>query len=260
MKSNALIRILLLITALIGSSSIYAETPAFTQPQQKQLQTIIHDYILKNPQVLLEAIQNLQKQAHNDMMKQAQQVIDSQAAALFNAPKSPVIGNPKGNITLLEFFDYQCPYCKKISPAINDLVTTNKNVRVVYKELPIFGDSSFFAAQAALAAQMQNKYLPLHNALMAAKPPFTSQQVLDIAKSVGLDVNKLQTDMKNPAITAELKNNIALANQMQLVGTPAFVVANVKINGNQVSKPTKSLFIPGAISADNLQQAIQQVQ
>lgn len=262
MKSNALTRLFLVITALFSSISAFAAdaSASLTQAQQTQIQSIIHDYILKNPQVLVEAMQNLQKKAHSEMIKQAQQVIDSQAASLFNAPNSPVVGNPKGNITLVEFFDYQCPYCKRISPAINQLIQDNKEVRVVYKELPIFGDSSIFAAQAALAAQMQNKYLPFHNALMTAKPPFTSEQVLGIAKSVGIDVNKLQADMKAPAVMDEIKNNVALANQMQLVGTPAFIAANVKVNGKQVSKPSKSVFIPGAINGDNLEQVIQQVQ
>lgn len=263
MKSNLLIRLSLLITLLLTSIStaFAADTNAtFNQNQQTQIQNIVRDYILKNPQVLVQAMQNLQKQAHSEMMKQAQQVITSQAQTLFNAPGSPVVGNPKGTVTLLEFFDYQCPYCKRISPGINQLISDNKNLRVVYKELPIFGESSMFAAQAALASQAQNKYLPFHNALMATKPPFTSQQILDVAKSVGIDVNKLQADMKNKNIIDEIKSNIALANEMQLAGTPAFIIANVKINGTQVAKPVKSLFIPGAIDADNLEQAIKQVQ
>jgi len=260
-KSPVLIRIALLLAVLVSSISVYAaDSAAFTPDQQKQIQSIVHDYLIKNPQVIIDAVQAMQTQAHNEMMKHAQQTIDSQASVLFNASGSPVVGNPKGNITLVEFFDYQCPYCKRVSPAINQLVVENSNLRVVYKELPIFGDSSVFAAQAALAAQQQNKYLPLHNALMEAKPPFTTQQVLDLAKSAGIDINKLQTDMKSKAVTEEIKSNIALANQLQLVGTPAFIIANVKINGSQVNKPVKSVFVPGAISPSSLEQVIQQVQ
>jgi protein-disulfide isomerase len=261
-KSPIFVKVLLLAAASFCSFTAFAadKDSTFSQSQQNQIQDIVRNYILKNPQVLVQSMQNMQKQAHAEMVKQAQQVIDKEASALFNAPNTPVIGNPKGNITLVEFFDYQCPYCKRVSPGINQLIKDNANLRVVYKELPIFGDSSMFAAQAALASQTQNKYLAFHNALMAAKPPFTSDQVLTIAKSVGIDVDKLQNDMKSEAVMSEIKNNIALANEMQLVGTPAFVVATVKIDGKQVAKPAKSMFIPGAVSADNLEQIIKQMQ
>lgn len=261
MKNTVLICLGFLLIALLATKSAYAtDNAAFTPQQQTAIQTIVHDYLIKNPNVILEAVQSLQQKAHAAMVQKAQQVINTQSPILFNDPNSPVAGNPKAPISVVEFFDYQCPYCKRIAPAINQLTKENPQVRVVYKELPIFGDSSVFAAQAALAAEKQNKYLPFHLALMEAKPPFSSQQILTIAKSVGIDINQLQTDMKNQAITSEIKSNIALANQMQLIGTPAFVVAKIAMNGNTINKPSNSLFIPGAISPEELQKAIHHIQ
>lgn len=232
-------RLLAVLSLLACSISAFANTTnptAFTPAQQTQIQTIVHDYLLNNPQLVMEMVQKLQQ-------GKIQQAVSENSQALFFAPTSPVIGNPKGNVTLVEFLDYQCPHCKHVDPLVSQLLSSDANLRVVFKELPIFGEPSEFAARAALAAALQGKYAALHNALIQAKAPFTDVQLLGIAKTVGLDVSKLQADMSSAAITQELKNNRQLADALNLPGTPAFVI--VSTPETATATPTRILFIPG---------------
>src|SRR5262249_24609588 len=145
----------------------------FNANQVQQIQQVVHDYLIKNPQVLVEASEVLQKQAMMKVEQNAKTAINQSASKVFADPASPVGGNPKGTVTIVEFFDYQCPHCKEMEAIIEKLVGKDKNLRVVYKELPIFGTNSRFASNAALASQEQgaDKYVKLHDALMAASNP-----------------------------------------------------------------------------------------
>jgi protein-disulfide isomerase len=228
----------------------YADTTTFTPAQQAQIQTIVHEYLLKNPQLLMEMAQRLQQ----DKMQQA---VSNNMQSLFFSPNSPVMGNPKADVTVVAFLDYQCPHCKHVAPFINKLLNTDSNVRVIYKELPIFGQISEFASRAALAAQMQNKYSVFHDALMQAKAPFTQDQVLDIAKSVGLDITKLKSDMNSDAVTQEIKTTMQLAGSLNLEGTPAFVIVTTPANANVKLK--NIAFIPGDTDFDTLQRKVKAI-
>jgi len=218
----------------------------------------VQNYLLDNPQLLVQMSQKLQQQQMQkvaDLEKKAQQVIPNIANQLFLSQTSPISGDEKGQVTLVEFFDYQCPHCKDMAKIVEQISQQNPQLRVVYKELPIFGGASDFAAQAALAANMQGKYLDFHNALMATQGRLTNDQILDIAKQNGIDIKKLQEDMKSPAIKKELKQNIMLAGKLQLPGTPGFV-----IGATDVKKANDSVLIPGQTSGDVLEQVIAQVQ
>lgn len=258
MKSIFAVRLLALLTTLVASTGIQAATN-FTPAQTTQIEGIVHNYLVTHPEVLLESAHALQQKQQSHMQQQAQDAIAAHTQQLFATGASPVVGNPHGDITLIEFFDFQCPYCKRMAPMFADLIKQDPNVRIVFKQLPIFGDESECAARAALAAAQQgNKYFAFHNALMKASIPFTHSEILDVAKSVGLDVKKLQADMNNSNITQELKTNEDLANDLGLVGTPAFIVAKVAVTDHSVTKPTDSIFIPGAVTQKILEQAIQQ--
>jgi protein-disulfide isomerase len=237
------------------SSLSFAATTQFTTAQQQEIQTIIHDYLLNNPQILLEAAGKLQQQTDKQNQEKIAKILASNANALLHAPNTPIFGNPKGAVTLVEFFDYQCSYCKKMSPAITKLAQTNPNLRIVMKEWPVFGESSDFAARAALASQLQNKYPAFHQALMATKGRLTNQDVLTVAKNSGLDVDKLQIDMLSKPVMSELKSNLMLAHALQLIGTPAFIIT--KTDGNPKNK---IIFIPGAADIESLQKAIKTVE
>jgi protein-disulfide isomerase len=218
------------------SPSSYAELTTFSPAQQSQIQTIVRDYLLKNPQILMEMAQRLQQ-------NKIEQVVNANVPSLFFSPTSPVLGNARANVTVVTFLDYQCPHCKHVAPFINKLVSSDANVRVIVKELPIFGEISEFASRAALAARLQNKYPAFHAALMQAKAPFTQQQILDIAKSVGLNIDKLKSDMNSDAITQEIKTTMQLASALNLAGTPAFIIVKTPVNAN--SKIAQVGYIPG---------------
>lgn len=250
----------LLMSAIAG---ITATGLAFAAPttssnnttlSTQQVQQIVHDYLLNNPQILVEMSQKLQQQQNQQMQQiqqKAQQTIPGIASQLFNANTSPVTGNPKGTVTLVEFFDYQCPHCKDMTEILDNLTQKDSNLRVVYKEFPIFGANSQYAAKAALAAGQQGKYVEFHTALMQAADPITPDQVNAIAKNLGLNMDQWQKDMASAAITQELNANVKLAQQLQLMGTPAFVVSNT-------ANPEQSVLIPGGTTEEVLQGLINQ--
>ena len=250
-----------LTTLLLGASLIFniavvnaAQDNQFNPKQKTAIQKIVHEYIVTNPEVLVEASRALQQKQQQNMVQNARQAIQANAKQLFNN-QSPVAGNKQGKVNLVEFFDYQCIHCKQMVGVIGGLIKTNSDLRVVYKEFPIFGPNSQYAAAAALAANKQGKYHALHNALMAEKNKLNKDSVLRIAKKVGLDTEQLQKDMKDPAIKKELEANLDLAKKLGLGGTPAFVVA-----ANPLKDAMKAFFVPGAASQAMLQGLIKQAQ
>ena len=206
----------------------------FTPKQTQAIEGIVRGYLLGHPELLIEVSQALRD-------KQAQVGISQGASQLFGAAQSPGAGNPKSPLKLVEFFDYQCPHCKHSEHYLEEVLQKNPDVHVIYKQLPIFGAESDFAARAALAARKQKKYQPLHLALMKSQGRLNQDKVLALAKQAGLDTDKLKTDMKDQAITDELKQNAALAQRLALRGTPAFVVGYYPSQGDQYYG-----FIPGA--------------
>ncbi len=151
-------------------------------------------------------------------------------------------GNPNGDVTLVEFFDYQCGYCKSVVDRVAGTVAKDKNVRWVFKEFPILGPVSVYASRAALAAHRQDKYQELHLAMMRSRGKLTEQKVLRFAAEAGLDVARLEADMKTPEIATLIERNMALAEALNVRGTPAFVIGDV--------------VVPGAIDAATLNRLI----
>ncbi len=171
--------------------------------------------------------------------------------SLFHHPGDPIAGNPKGNITVVEFFDYQCSHCINMAPVIESIIKANPNVRIVFKDFPIRGPLSEYAARAALAANKQGKYYEFSHALLTTDMTLTEGSILDIAKSIGLDVNKLKKDMQGSSVKNEIQSTYAIAREMNINGTPAFFV------GKTNTKDSSSLnFILGEMSQSELQDAI----
>jgi protein-disulfide isomerase len=137
-----------------------------------------------------------------------------------------VAGNASGDVTVVEFFDYACSHCKNIEPTVKQLLTEDRKIRLVYKEYPILGPASIVAARAALAARAQDKYLPFHDALMVLEEPLTEATIFRVANQIGLDVDRLKTDMAAPAIAEAIERNYALGQALGINGTPAFVIGD----------------------------------
>jgi len=245
------------LTASLVSPAVMAEDNAavssMSDAQKKEVEKVVHDYLVANPEVLLEASQALQTKQQQNMQQQAQSAIKDNADVLFQG-KTTVVGNPKGNVTVVEFFDYQCIHCKKMSPVLSSLIKKDRDLRVIYKEFPIFGKSSEMASKAALAAGMQGKYQAMHEVLLNDDKRLNDKIIMDAAKSLGLDMKKFKVDMESKEVTQALEANRALAEKLHLMGTPAFIVASTP-NG-QFKAGTEPSFIPGAATEESLQELI----
>ena len=231
--------------------SAHAAQP-FDANQVQQIQQVVHNYLVTNPTVLVEASKSLQVQMAKKQEDKAMIAIKANHKQLFSDPNSPVAGNPKGTVTLVEFFDYQCGHCKEMNKTVQDLIKKNKNLRVVFKELPIFGDNSQYAAKVALAAMAQNKYFDVHEALLAQGNPLNNKKVWAAVKTAGLNADQLKKTMGSDVISKQLKNNFTLAQALGLAGTPAFVLAN--------KDQTQFRFMPGAAPTEVLQKMVDQLQ
>lgn len=210
--------------------------------------------MVNNPEVLLEASQALQQKQQQNAQQQAQTAILANVNQLFT-DKLAQLGNPNGDITLVEFFDYQCVHCKKMAPVISALIKNNNNLRVVYKEFPIFGKSSESASRAALAAALQGKYQAMHELLINQDKPLNDQSIKDAAQKInGLNLTKFKKDMDSNEVSAALDANRQLAEKLHLMGTPAFIVAATP--AGQFKEGSQPAFIPGAASEEALQELI----
>ena len=228
------------LTAALHAQAIRAaEIPS---EQRQAIEGIIHDYLLNNPDVLIEALRSAEDKVNREADAKATKVLSDRASEVFDNPATPVGGNPKGNVTIVEFFDYRCPYCKQVLPALQALLKEDHGLRFVYKEFPVLGPASVTAAHAALAAQRQGKYEAFHTSMMAAKGQITEDTIYKVAGSVGLDVDRLKQDMAAPEIEQELKANLALAEALNIRGTPGFII------GKKI--------VPGALDLDALKDMI----
>ena len=199
--------------------------------QRQQIETIIHDYLLHNPDVLIAAFRQAEDKSHKDDAAKASQAVADHSRELFSDPSAPVGGNAQGNETIVEFFDYRCAYCKQAEPSVEAMLKQNPNLRVVYKEFPILGPVSVSAAHAALAAQRQGKYDAFHAAMTEAHGNITDEAVYRIAASVGLDIDTLKRDMASPELAQQIKENQKLADALNIRGTPAFVIGDKVVPG-----------------------------
>lgn len=186
--------------------------------------------ILENPEVVMQAVEILKQREAEASAKATDEAILSNWDILQNDPNAPVLGNPNGDITVIEFFDYNCGYCKRAAPTIFKLLETDKNVKLVYREWPILSEGSTFAARASLAAQKQGRYKEFHFELMNLKSA-TKESVLKAAKDFGYDTEKLLADMKNPEIDEHIETSNDLTQALGFTGTPSFVVGTQAVPG-----------------------------
>ena len=233
------------LVAAIAATAVSSEAEAQRELDRKAIQEIVREYLISNPEVLEEAMRALHVKREAARKKVVRTVIGRNQGAIFSHPMSPASGNPKGDVTLVEFFDYQCGYCKRSLKPMKDLLASDGKLRVVWKEFPILGPVSRFAARAAMAADRQGRYLDFHVAVMGAPAKLTEASVIATAGRLGLDVERLRRDMRDPAIENYLDETMGLARKLGITGTPAFVVGDT--------------VVPGAVGVARLRQLIADV-
>lgn len=208
------------------------ETPAtFSSEQKQELGKIIKEYLISNPEIFLEAQSALEAKMEKEQAEKLKVAIAENAREIYRDPKADIAGNPNGDITVVEFFDYNCGYCKRGLLDVIKLVEGDPNVRVVFKELPILSKGSEEASRVAIAAGRQGKYWDMHKALLEAKGQMNEANALAIATKLGLDIEKLKKDMASPEVEEEIKKSEALAKKMGVNGTPHFLVGDRAIPG-----------------------------
>lgn len=214
---------------LIGGLAA-AGAQSFTPEQRKEIEEIVRTYLLRNPDVLQDVIAELEKRQSVAEAEKAKAAIKSNATLLMNSPRSPVVGDPKGDVTLVEFFDYNCGFCKRALADLIELMREDPKLRVVLKEFPVLGEGSVDAARVGVAVLMQDKsgkkYLDFHQKLLASRGPIDKARALAAAKEVGLDVARIERDMASEEVRATLAENMKLADALGLNGTPSYVVGN----------------------------------
>ncbi len=220
----------------------HAAGGAFSPAQRAEIVAIMREALRSDPSILRDAMAAMQQDDQRQQEAAARALIVAHRAALVSEADDPVAGAPAGDVTLVEFYDTRCPYCRRLLPTMAALVKADPNLRVVYKDLPILGPDSLLEARALLAAQRQGGYLRLQDALMRGSGPATMASVRAQAEAVGLDGSKLQQDMADPSIQARLERNLQLARSLHVEGTPAFVIGD--------------RLIPGSLDLADLQEAV----
>ena len=244
--------ITLIIAAVLFTAAVWFAAPSgssspdapLSASQTREIEGVIGRYLRENPAVIVEAIQNLQKRDRENRNQQAAQNLVRYRQQLINNPATPFVGKKDASVTVVEFFDYRCPYCKRMLPAIEKLLRDDGDVRYVFEEYPILTTESRIAAQVALAAWNidRRRYFALHASLMGARGTLSKDRIMQIAEKSGLDMVRLLGAMKSPEVTAEIQANARLAGQMGITGTPAFII------GERIA--------PGAIDYSTLKKMI----
>ena len=219
------------VTSPAVSQAKPATQATFSPEQKQELGKIIKEYLIANPEIFLEAQSALEAKMEKEQSEKLKVAIAENAREIYRDPKADIAGNPNGDITVVEFFDYNCGYCKRGLQELIKLVDGDPNVRVVFKELPILSKGSEEASRVAIAAGRQGKYWDIHRAMLEAKGQMNEANALAIATKLGLDIEKLKQDMASPEVEEEIKKSEALAKKMGVNGTPHFLVGDRAIPG-----------------------------
>lgn len=235
--------------SLLSAPTLFAKS--LSSAQKNEVTQLIEETLQNKPELIVKSIVSFRQQQMQKAQTEAQQLVNQHASTIFIAKDMPVLGNAKGDATVVEFLDYQCHHCKDMSSVVEQLIKKDSNVRVVVRELPIFGGQSTVAAKAALAANRQGNFAAMHKALFDLTPPLNHDSIIAAAKKAGLDTQQLEKDMASEAVEAKLKANFALAKRLNIMATPTFIVGNANSNNN--------VYAPGGMSVAALQQLVDKV-
>ncbi|HEX3858759.1 MAG TPA: DsbA family protein [Pseudolabrys sp.] len=217
------------------SAPRFASADEFSTPQRGEIERIVRDYLVAHPEVLQEAMVELDKRQTAAEADKHKAAVKDNAQALYSSPRQVVLGNPQGNVTFVEFFDYNCGYCKRAMSDMLTLLKDDPKLKVVLKEFPVLGPGSVEAARVAVAVRMQDKsgqkYLEFHQKLLGGRGQADQAHALAAAKDVGMDMARINKDMNSPEVKTTLEENLKLAEALGLNGTPSYVIGSDVIVG-----------------------------
>jgi protein-disulfide isomerase len=214
-----------------------AHARSFTDEHRGEIERMIKDYLIAHPEVLQDAANELEKRQIAAEAKRQAVAMRQNQGALFNSPHQVTLGNPQGDVTMVEFFDYNCPYCKRALPEVLQLLQADPKLKLVLKEYPVLGQGSVEAAQVSVAARMQDKtgkkYLEFHQKLLGDRGPVDKARALAAAKEVGLDVDRIEKDLGSDEVRDTLKESLTLADAIGVDGTPSYIIGPDVVTGAQ---------------------------
>jgi protein-disulfide isomerase len=219
-----------------------AQAPAFTDQQRQGIEQIVKDYLLKNPELLQDVMAELEKRQQEAQRNAQQSALRESRNALMNSPRDIVAGNAAGDVTMVEFFDYNCGYCKRALADMRGLIKSDPKLRVVLKDFPVLGPDSVEASRVGLAVQKQlkgEKLFEYHGKLMDTRGRVNGERAISLAKEMGVDAAKLQKDMDSPEVRETIQENVVLGDKLGLTGTPAFILGDEVISGAVGPEPLR---------------------
>ena len=233
---------MMLIVPLASAQTPSAPAPAaasaaqtLSADQQREIENIVRNYLVQHPEVLQEAMDVLDKRQKDAEADKARVTIKDNNATIFNSPHQVVLGNPNGKVTMVEFFDYNCAYCKRALTDMLDLLKTDGDLRFVLKEFPVLGEGSVEAARVAVAVRMQDssgkKYIDFHQKLLGGRGAADKARALAVAKEVGVDMTRIEKDMASDEVKKTIDENLKLAEALGVSGTPSYVVGDEVVVG-----------------------------
>jgi protein-disulfide isomerase len=235
-----------LFALALGAAPQVASAQSFSDIQRSDIEKIVREYLIAHPEVLEEAMNELSKRQTAAEAAKHEANITKNAEAIFNSPRGVTLGNKEGDVTFVEFFDYNCGYCKRAMADMLDLMKADPKLKVVLKEFPVLSQGSIEAAQVAVAVRMQDpsgkKYLDFHQKLLMGRGAADKARAMAAAKEAGVDMAKLDKDLNSQEVAATLEENMKLAESMGMNGTPSYVI------GKQV--------VIGAVGLENLKEKI----
>ncbi len=276
-----ILRIAVTVLALLAPGAIQASAAEFNEAQKSEIEQIIGDYLKANPEfirnylhanpeILLEVSEILRTRQREQEREAQAMALAAHKDRIENHPMTPVSGNPEGDVTLVEFFDYNCPYCRAVLPTVSELMKEDRNLRVAWKEYPILSNrspASLTAAKVAMAAAKQGKYMEAHEALMSSPGGLKSDKaVFDIVGGLGLDMERIRADMNDPAISEYLRETMEMGDALQLTGTPSFYIDGAIVGGAVpkrylaavIAAARKGDLEPGILGEEDLARILQQ--
>jgi protein-disulfide isomerase len=221
-----------------------AQSNALSDPQKQAVQQIVREFLLTNPEVIQEAIVELERRQQEAQKTAQVSALQSERNTLLHSPRGNLVGNPSGDVTLVEFFDYNCGYCKRALADLRTLMKSDPKLRVVLKDFPVLGPESVEASRVGLAAKQQisgEKLFDYHTRVMETRGRVNGERAMQVAKEMGLDMARLQRDMDHAEVRAALQENMTLADKLGLTGTPAFVIGDEVISGAVGLEPIRKV-------------------